>query len=192
MVGNNNMSGSSGSNSSTRLLLSIAGTTLALTISTIYYLNRFRRSKWLSEEDLQHGHETTHSVIDHFKSLILSGNTTVEEANKKRTTSYYLKMRDSHNKSLVLGIPSHSTLLTLRQREISRILHYWSRGNQSHRTIVVMCDDKTRNLLADARREILEPLEYTSDIDTKQGCWIPPLNIMPVEGKMMLRCVMSE
>ena len=80
----NNMSENGGGSNKAKLLLSI-GTTLVIT-TTIYYCNRLRRSKWLSEEDLQHGHETTHSVIDHFKSLILSGNTTVEEANKKRTT----------------------------------------------------------------------------------------------------------
>ena len=40
--------------------------------------NRIRRSKWMDEEDEAHGHETTHSVIDHFKSLILDPETTVE------------------------------------------------------------------------------------------------------------------
>ena len=40
--------------------------------------NRIRRSKWMNEEDEAHGHETTHSVIDHFKSLILDPETTVE------------------------------------------------------------------------------------------------------------------
>lgn len=55
---------------------------------------------------------------------------------------------------------------------------HWKMGNQSHRTICVMCDDMTRRVLADARRRILEPLEYSSDIDTR-GAWIPQLSIIP-------------
>ena len=142
--------------------------------------DRRNRSKWMSEEDALHGHETTHSVIDHFKSLILDPNTSVEEANKKRTTTYYLKMRESHSKSLVLGIPNMDQLVKLRNTEISRLLHHWHRGNQSHRTIVVMLDTITANLLADARRSILQPLQHSSDINTK-GVWIPPLNLIPQE-----------
>ena len=163
-------------------LLTIGGT-LALT-TTMYYANRRRRSRWMSEEDQLHGHETTHSVIDHFKTLILDPETTVEEANKRRTTSYYLKMRESHSKSLVLGVGgSLDRLVALRQKELDRILHYWNRGNQSHRTIVVMCDEMTRRVLVDARRRILEPLEHSGDIRTR-GVWIPPLNMIPDEGKL--------
>jgi hypothetical protein len=139
---------------------------------------RQRRSKWMEEEDALHGHETTHSVIDHFKSLILEPDTSVEEANKKRTMTYYLKMRESHSKSLVLGIPNMNQLVELREAEIARLLHHWRKGNQSHRTIVAMCDTTTASLLADARRSILQPLQYSSDVNTK-GVWIPPLNIIP-------------
>ena len=137
----------------------------------------------MSEEERVHGHDTTHLVIDHFKSLILDPETTVEEANKRRTTSYYLKMRESHSKSLVLGVggPLVATLVKLREREVERALQYWRRGNQSHRTIVVMCDETTRRVLADARRQILEPLGHSSDIHTR-GAWIPPLNIIPEQG----------
>ena len=134
----------------------------------------------MSEEDEQHGHETNHSVIDHFKSLILDPSTSVEEANKKRTTTYYLKMRESHSKSLVLGIPDMNKLVKLREAEIARLLHHWHKGNQSHRTIVVMCDNVTATLLADARRSILQPLEHSPNINTK-GVWIPPLNMIPHE-----------
>ena len=91
-------------------------------------------------------------------------------------------MRESHSKSLVLGIQPYTRLIQLRNKEMTRILQYWKRGDQSHRTIVVMCDEITRTLLGDARRKILEPLGYSSDIKTR-GCWIPPLNIIPVEGE---------
>ena len=38
-------------------------------------------------------------------------------------------------------------------------------------------DSTTADLLADARRSILKPLNYSSDINTA-GSWIPPLNLM--------------
>ena len=162
--------------------------TTTLTLSTIlYYTNRFRRSRWTTEEERNHGGsfvETTHSVIDHFKSLVLDPETSVDEANKKRTTSYYLKMRESHSKSLVLGISPLSKLIQLRNKEMDRTLYHWKRGDQSHRTIVVMCDDYTRSVLKEARRMILEPLEYSSDIETR-GVWIPPLNMIPDEGELI-------
>lgn len=79
--------------SSDRKISSATAATLVISISStialsaaLYYTNRIRRSKWMSEEDAQHGNETTHSVIDHFKSLVLDPETTVEEANKRRTT----------------------------------------------------------------------------------------------------------
>ena len=46
---------------------------------------RQRRSKWIEEDNELRGKDTTHSIIDHFKSLILDPNTSVGEANKKRT-----------------------------------------------------------------------------------------------------------
>ena len=171
------------SSTTATLVISISST-FALS-AVLYYTNRIRRSKWVLEEDAKHGNETTHSVIDHFKSLILDNETTVKEANKRRTTTYYLKMRESHNKSLVLGVSSHSKLIKLRKLEIERTLKYWKKGNQSHRTILVMCDESTRSILSNARRMILQPLQYESNKLETKGCWIPPLNIIPVEGELM-------
>lgn len=54
--------------------------------------------------------------------------------------SYYLKMRESHERSLVLGIPNMGQLVKLRKAEIARLLRYWNKGNQSHRTIVAMSE----------------------------------------------------
>lgn len=172
---------SSGNGRGSVVLASIGGALVAAS-AALYYGDRIRRSRWLDEEDRAHGSETTYSVIDHFKSLILDEGTTVEEANKRRTASYYLKMRESHSKSLVLGVGNHRRLIQLREREVARSLQYWRQGNQSHRTIVVMCDDATRGFLADARRRILEALDYSTDIHTR-GAWIPPLNIIPEEGE---------
>lgn len=80
------MVGSSDSkiSSATATVISISSA-IALS-AALYYTNRIRRSRWMSEEDAKHGNETTHSVIDHFKSLVLDPETTVEEANKRRTT----------------------------------------------------------------------------------------------------------
>jgi len=89
-------------------------------------------------------------------------------------------MRESHSLSLVPGVGPHSKLVELRHRELDRILHHWKKGNQSHRTIVTMCDETTRKILADARRQILEPLQHSSEVETR-GAWIPPLNIIPEE-----------
>jgi len=57
---------------------SISISAAAAIIYSYHAANRIRRSKWMNEEDEAHGHETTHSVIDHFKSLILDPETTVE------------------------------------------------------------------------------------------------------------------
>lgn len=151
----------------------------AVAVSLGWYANRLRRSRWLDKDEKEQGQETTHSVINHFNSLILDPETTVEEANKRRTTSYYLKMREAHHKSLVLGVYP-SRLKKLRKKEIDRALSYWNRQNQSHRTIVCMCDETTQKLLSNARRLILAPLQYSNDIDTL-SCWIPDLNIIPKE-----------
>ena len=143
------------------------------------HARRFRRSRWLSEEEAEP--ETTHSVIHHFESLVLDPETNVEEANKRRTTSYYLKMRESHAKSLVPGVRPLPRLVALRRQEVARSLHYWRRGDQSHRTIVAMCDAATAAALSDARRRILAPLEHSADIATR-GAWIPELNCIPEQG----------
>jgi len=148
----------------------------AVAVSLGWYANRLRRARWLDQDEKEKSQETTHSVISHFNSLILDPETTVEEANKRRTTSYYLKMREAHHKSLVLGVYP-SRLKKLRKKEIDRALSYWNKGNQSHRTIVCMCDETTQKLLANARRLILAPLQYSNDIDTL-NCWIPDISII--------------
>ena len=44
----------------------------------------------MNEEDEAHGHGTTHSVIDHFKSLILDPETTVEGKHVRMRSSLRL------------------------------------------------------------------------------------------------------
>ena len=143
------------------------GSALVFSGFAAWYANRLRRSRWRDEDDRTHDYdETTHSVIDHFKSLVLDPETSVEEANKRRTASYYLKAREAHSKSLVLGISGHSRLVKLRQKELDRILSHWNKRNQSHRTIVAMCDETTQGILDEARMMILKPLQHSNDIDT--------------------------
>jgi len=154
------------------------GASISFAMVALLYANRLRRSRWLEDKDQDQ--ETTHSVINHFNSLILDPETTVEEANKRRTTSYYLKMREAHHKSLVLGVYPLARLKKLRKKEINRSLSYWNKGNQSHRTIVCMCDETTQKLLSNARRLILAPLHYSNDIDSR-NCWIPDINVIPKE-----------
>jgi hypothetical protein len=162
-----------------RQLVSIgASASFVMSIGLGWYANRLRRSRWLEQDDKEKG-QTTHSVINHFNNLILDPETTVEEANKRRTTSYYLKMREAHHKSLVLGVYP-SRLKKLRGKEIERSLSYWNKGNQSHRTIVCMCDETTQQLLSNAMRLILAPLQYSNDIDSR-SCWIPDINFIPRE-----------
>lgn len=164
-----------------------ASAAFAMAIGLGWYANRLRRSGWLEKDEREQGHETTHSVINHFESLILDSETTVEEANKRRTTSYYLKMREAHHKSLVLGVYP-ARLKRLRKKEIDRTLAYWNKGNQSHRTIVCMCDETTQKVLSNARRLILGPLQYSTDINTRD-VWISELNIIPKEDMhVTLRC----
>ena len=43
------------------------GGAVAFSLFSAWYANRIRRSRWLEEEERTHGHEATHSVIDHFK-----------------------------------------------------------------------------------------------------------------------------
>lgn len=156
-----------------------ASASFTMAIGLGWYANRLRRSGWLEKGEREQGHEINHSVINHFESLILDSETTVEEANKRRTTSYYLKMREAHHKSLVLGVYP-ARLKRLRKKEIDRTLAYWNKGNQSHRTIVCMCDEATQKVLSNARRLILGPLQYSTDINTRD-VWIPELNIIPKE-----------
>jgi hypothetical protein len=71
-------------------------------------------------------------------------------------------------------------LRILREKELARMLHYHTKGDQSHRTVIVMCDDYTSQLLSLARHAILEPLHYSTDAVTS-GVWIPKQHIVPSE-----------
>ena len=162
-----------------RLAVGLVGCASAASIFVaVLYARRRARSRWVRNEDDDSIKETSHSIIALFEGLVLDPDTTVGEANKRRTTSYYLKMRESHERSFVPGAARH--LINRRQEELDRIYKYWNKRNQSHRTIVAMCDAMTRDLLDEARKMILGPLEHSSDIET-QGCWIPDANLIPAE-----------
>ena len=122
--------------------------------------------------------EPIHSVLHHFASLQLDPEATVEEANKRRTASYYLKAREAHAREIVRGVPSYDQLRTLRQAHLEKTLRYSTMGTHSHRTVVVMCDASTASLLDEARRTILAPLSYSHDMNTRH-VWIPALDLIP-------------
>ncbi len=124
------------------------------------------------------------SILAHFSNLELAHDTSVGEANRRRTASYYEKARRAYNDTdpLVPGVAGpRSHLLSLRRREADRILSYWKRGDQSHRAIVVMCDASTRKVLGEAREMILGPLDYSTDAEVENGVWIPEWNMIPEE-----------
>ena len=160
----------------TRSLAALAGPTVLISLAASY-LYRKKRTQWQEDEEAK-GHEALHSIIAHFKSLHLDPETTVEEANKRRASSYYEKARDAHLNLLVRGVGSYSTLMQLRRKEMDRILFYYNEGTKSHRTVVSMCDSVTAAFLKEAREMILEPLGYSTDPATP-GVWIPELNIIP-------------
>ena len=162
---------------------------------------KYLRSRWLEEEEQKEiiinariaersddfdgkdigdrrQSDSLFSVIEHFKSLELSSQSTIFEANRRRTTSYYEKMREGHQQSLVLGTPKYSLLLKKRQDEMDRLLLHYKAGNQSLRTVIVMLDQCTQQVLSEARQKILQPLNYSWDIYNK-GVWIPEINIIP-------------
>ena len=119
------------------------------------------RSKWLEEEDQKQkdneqdladasaGQIPGHSVIGHFKSLKLGSQSTILEANRRRTTSYYEKARQAHEQSLVLGVGSYSQLLRKRKEEIDRLMFYYREGKRSLRTVIVMLDQSTQKVLSE-------------------------------------------
>jgi hypothetical protein len=146
-------------------------------VSLSYYLYRKKRTQWQQAEE-EKGHEALHSIIAHFRELHLDPETTVEEANQRRTTSYYEKARAAHLNVLVSGVGSYSLLQKLRRQEMDNILRHYNEGTKSHRTVVAMCDSTTAALLKDAREKILEPLNYSTDPSTP-GVWIPELNVIP-------------
>ena len=124
--------------------------------------------------------EPVHSILHHFAALQLDPETTVEEANKRRTASYYLKARQAHTREIVRGVGSYTKLLALRKQHMESSLSYSTMGTHSHRTVVVMCDASTASLLDDARRTILAPLNYSHDIKTR-NVWIPAMDLIPKE-----------
>jgi len=159
-------------------LVATASTAVIVSLAASY-VYRKKRTQWQADEE-EKGHEALHSIISHFKSLHLDPETTVEEANKRRTTSYYEKARAAHLNVLVSGIGSYSTLMKLRNEEMDRILFQYNQGTKSHRTVVSMCDSHTAAILKEAREMILQPLNYSTDPATP-GVWIPDLSIIPEE-----------
>jgi hypothetical protein len=180
-------------------MLSLALPAAAAAAYSLYYLyatavraqSRFLASKWRNQEEQEFGHETLHSIIEHFKDFSLSKTSTVKEANQRRTLSYYLKAREAHKQSLVLGFQedgkgrgntnnsNHDKLVQARKEEIDdTILKYYRKGTKSHRTVIVMLDHLTASLLHEARRHILAPLQYSHDPET-HGVWIPTHNMIP-------------
>ncbi|KAL3909705.1 MAG: hypothetical protein SGILL_007981 [Bacillariaceae sp.] len=174
----------------------------------VKYTRKRLRSKWLQDEEYKerksmlltmddddgdesdgdNGKEGKHGasgpvqslpgIIEHFRELELTAQSTIFESNRRRTTSYYEKAREAHLQSLVPGVTSYSKLLDKRRNELSRLRFYYTQGKKSLRTVVVMCDAPTQQLLVEARQRILAPLHYSWDIYTK-GVWVPSLNVIP-------------
>lgn len=163
-------------NSATILLVSACTATTLFFVGS-HFVYRKLRSRWQEIEERTYG-EGLHSIIRHFRSLTLDQDTTIGEANKRRTVCYYERSREAHSCKLVLGVNSHSKLIQLRQRQIEASLSNYHRGDQSHRTIIVMCDSYTATLLKEAREKILRPLNYATDIQTP-SVWIPEMYRIP-------------
>jgi hypothetical protein len=64
---------------------------------------------------------------------------------------------------------------------MKRIMKHYRENTKSHRTVIVMCDDETSEMLVKARTDILEPLNWTSDQTAFKGVWIPNLDVIPQE-----------
>lgn len=163
--------------------LSLSTATAWLVWNFIKEERRHERSKHIQEEELRdeaEGNDTLPSIISHFQSTKIDVTSDITEANKKRTSAYYQKARDAHLYSLVLGVRSYPRLRNRREKEMKRIMHYYTEGIKSHRTIIIMCDSETATMLDTARRHILDPLNLSHDITT-EGVWVPRLNIIPNE-----------
>lgn len=120
-----------------------------------------------------------HSIIAQFQTFALKHGTTVEEANKRRTTNYYEKARQAHNYRSIRGCNA-SMMLQKRHAFIENAMKYYIEGKKSHRTVLIMCDDNTSSLLNQVRRDILRPLQSCTSIRT-EGCWIPDVCMVPQE-----------
>ena len=154
-----------------------AASVLGLALLAVRY-DRRRRAQWV-EKEKESKNETLPSIIEQFRDFQLTEETTIEEANKRRTTCYYEKARDAHLYDLVVGVRSYPRLRNRREDELNRILKYHRKGNMSHRTVIVMCDAMTVNILSQARRDILDCLEYTTDVTSDYDVWIPQLSLIP-------------
>ncbi|VEU45066.1 unnamed protein product [Pseudo-nitzschia multistriata] len=184
------MGKSTGKPNNGNLSSEIAMAAIALTCGGIWALRRREkhlRSRWIEAEEPKRSDSENagqslyeYSVIEHFKSLELGSQSTILEANRRRTTSYYEKAREAHEQSLVLGIPNYSTLLEKRRKDLNRLMFYHNEGKKSLRTVIVMLDQSSQRVLSEARQKILQPLNYSWDIYSK-GVWIPEINIIPKE-----------
>lgn len=126
--------------------------------------------------------ETLPSIWEHFKDFQLDFDCSIDEANKRRTTKYYELARDAHLYDLCPGVRSYPRLRNRREAELKRVFRYHHANlrhpssAKSHRTVIVMCDSTTTDLLGEARSSILEPLQYSHDITTS-NVWIPAANV---------------
>jgi len=140
---------------------------------------RYKRSRYITEEEETDPSDTMPSIISHFEDVRLDESSTIKEANERRTQSYYQLSRDAHIFDLCLGVFRIEKLRQRRKEEIERSMRYHQSG-KSHRTVICMCDDETVSMLDKARKLILAPLQASFDIST-QGIWIPSLNWIPAE-----------
>ena len=146
----------------------------------IYYYSKIIRARWQVVEEKNYSHDTIPSIIEHFQDAHLDATSTVQEANRRRTVSYYQKARQAHSQSLVLGHTNYHQLVQRRRDEMERNLSYYNEGEKSHRTVLVMLDTMTHQILEEAREKILAPLHYSHDLNTR-GVWIPSLNMIPAK-----------
>jgi hypothetical protein len=167
--------------------ISITAAAAAVTIATWWLIwkqhRRSERSKYIQEEieeETEEGGDTLPSIISHFQDMKLNYKSTISEANDRRTSVYYERARDAHLYDLCLGVRSYPRLRNRREAELKRIMHFHKEGTKSHRTVVCMCDEDTATMLDNAQREILGPLNFSSNVTTS-GAWIPELNLIPKE-----------
>jgi hypothetical protein len=178
-------------------LVILTAVTSAATLAIVQKLRRrYVRSKYINqtiekEKRDEEEQETLPSIIADFSSMQLDYGSTVSEANKRRTVTYYERARDAHLYDLCPGTRNYFHLRNRREIEVQRILKYYTQGDKSHRTIIVMCDTDTQDVLAQARDDILEPLKYSTDAATP-GVWISAMSVLPVRDMYVLGCARSD
>ena len=152
-------------------------------------VRRHERSKWMEDKETKDklAKDTLRSIFEDFTDTKLHAESTISEANKKRTQVYYERARDAHKYDLCPGVRSYPRLRNRREAEVKRIMRYQivptknknpAPEQKSHRTVITMCDHATAELLDQARKEILQPLAYSTDITT-DAVWIPEQSIIP-------------